>query len=56
MLNGGETFSMGRKPGSGFSRSRWEHYCELMMIYLLAIGRLGILFRAKRGRHGHVLL
>jgi hypothetical protein len=32
MLNGGETFSMG---DSGFLRSRWEHYCELMMIYLV---------------------
>jgi len=38
MLNGGETFSMGWKPEGGFLRSRWEHYCELMMIYLLALG------------------
>jgi hypothetical protein len=38
MLNGGETFSMGWKPGSGFLSSRWNHYSELMMIYLLAIG------------------
>jgi len=38
MLNGGETFSMGWKPDTGFLHSRWEHYCELMMIYLLAIG------------------
>jgi hypothetical protein len=38
MLNGGKTFSMGWKPGSGFLDARWEHYCELMMIYLLAIG------------------
>jgi hypothetical protein len=38
MLNGGETFSMGWNPGTGFLRSRWSHYCELMMIYLLAIG------------------
>ncbi len=38
MLNGGKTFSMGWKPDSGFLKSRWEHYCELMMIYLLAIG------------------
>ena len=38
MLNGGETFSMGWKPETGFLHSRWEHYCELMMIYLLAIG------------------
>ena len=38
MLNGGEAFSMGWHPESGFLSSRWEHYCELMMIYLLAIG------------------
>jgi hypothetical protein len=38
MLNGGKTFSMGWKPGSGFLPARWNHYCELMMIYLLAIG------------------
>jgi hypothetical protein len=38
MLNGGETFSMGWKPGSGFLSSRWNHYSELMMIYLLALG------------------
>jgi hypothetical protein len=38
MLNGGNTFSMGWKPESGFLESRWNHYCELMMIYLLAIG------------------
>ena len=37
MLNGGSTFSMGWQPESGFLESRWEHYCELMMIYLLAI-------------------
>jgi hypothetical protein len=38
MLNGGPTFSMGWHPESGFLNSRWEHYCELMMIYLLALG------------------
>ena len=38
MLNGGQTFSMGWKPETGFLKARWEHYCELMMIYLLAIG------------------
>lgn len=38
MLNGGNTFSMGWMPESGFLESRWNHYCELMMIYLLAIG------------------
>ncbi|MGC1492446.1 MAG: glucoamylase family protein [Candidatus Acidiferrum sp.] len=38
MLNGGSTLSMGWLPESGFLNARWEHYCELMMIYLLAIG------------------
>jgi len=38
MLNGGDTFSMGWQPESGFLENRWDHYCELMMIYLLAIG------------------
>lgn len=38
MLNGGQTFSMGWHPESGFLDARWEHFCELMMIYLLAIG------------------
>ncbi len=38
MLNGGTTFSMGWHPGTGFLAARWNHYCELMMIYLLAIG------------------
>lgn len=38
MLNGGKTFSMGWHPDKGFLHVRWEKYCELMMIYLLAIG------------------
>jgi hypothetical protein len=38
MLNRGSTLSMGWMPESGFLKARWEHYCELMMIYLLAIG------------------
>ncbi len=38
MLNGGDTFAMGWRPSSGFIHSRWNHYCELMMLYLLAIG------------------
>ncbi|HLZ42936.1 MAG TPA: glucoamylase family protein [Candidatus Sulfotelmatobacter sp.] len=38
MLNGGKTFSMGWHPESGFLDARWSHYCELMMIYLLALG------------------
>lgn len=38
MLNGGSAFSMGWKPETGFLAARWSHYCELMMIYLLALG------------------
>jgi hypothetical protein len=38
MLNGGKAFSMGWQPDSGFLANRWDHYCELMMIDLLAIG------------------
>jgi hypothetical protein len=38
MLNGGKTFSMGWQPETGFLAARWNQYCELMMIYLLAIG------------------
>jgi hypothetical protein len=36
--NGTTTLDMGWHPESGFIPSRWNHYCELMMIYLLAIG------------------
>jgi hypothetical protein len=38
MMNGGSTLTMGWHPETGFIDARWEHYCELMMIYLLAIG------------------
>lgn len=38
MLNGGETFAMGWTPEYKFIGSRWDTYCELMMMYLLAIG------------------
>lgn len=30
--------SHGWKPESGFLQSRWDHYCELMLLYLLAVG------------------
>ena len=30
--------SHGWKPESGFLQSRWDRYCELMILYLLAIG------------------
>lgn len=38
MMNGGDTLTHGWKPESGFLKSRWGHYCEHMMLYLLAIG------------------
>jgi len=38
MLNRGIAFSMGWHPETGFLEARWNRYCELMMIYLLAIG------------------
>ncbi len=38
MLNGDTTFSMGWKPQTGFLAARWNHYCELMTIPLLAMG------------------
>lgn len=38
MLNKGFAFSMGWTPENGFLRSRWDHYGEMMMIYLLGIG------------------
>ncbi len=38
MLNGGDEFSMGWHANTGFIEARWNHYCELMMIPLLALG------------------
>ncbi len=37
-LNGGTTYSMEWKPETGLSSSRWDHYCELMMMYLFGLG------------------
>ncbi len=37
MLNSGAALSMGWTPESGFLAARWDHYCELMMLYLLAM-------------------
>jgi len=38
MLNGGSAFSMGWTPESGFLTGRWDTYCEVMMLDLLAFG------------------
>lgn len=37
-LNEENTLTMSWKPETGFKKSRWNHYNELMMLYLLAIG------------------
>jgi hypothetical protein len=37
MLTSGQVFSMGWRRGD-FLQSSWNHYCELMMLYLLALG------------------
>ncbi|HKW18746.1 MAG TPA: glucoamylase family protein [Terriglobales bacterium] len=37
-LNGGKTFALDWTPEDGFSRLRWDSYCESMMLYLLAMG------------------
>ncbi|MEO8727505.1 MAG: glucoamylase family protein [Acidobacteriaceae bacterium] len=38
MMNSAPTLCHGWKPEGGFLPGYWEHYSELMMIYLLAIG------------------
>lgn len=37
MLNGGDMFAMAWRNGD-FEHGRWNHYCELMMMYLLGLG------------------
>lgn len=38
MLNGGTTFAQAWDPVNGFTPTRYDTYCELMMLYLLAMG------------------
>lgn len=38
MLNGGAAFAQAWYPATGFAAARYDTYCELMMLYLLAIG------------------
>jgi hypothetical protein len=33
-----DTLSLGWTPESGFQNGHWDHYCELMMMYLLGLG------------------
>ena len=49
MLNGGTTFAMGWTPEYKFIGARWDTYCELMMMYLLAIGAPANNIRRHRG-------
>ncbi len=37
-LNGGDTLAHGWRPESGFIAHRWDHYAELLGLYLLGIG------------------
>ncbi len=37
MLNGGKTLALSWTPEYKFTGARWDTYCELMMMYLLAI-------------------
>lgn len=42
MLNGHPTLlSMSYRPESGFSKNRWDHHCELGIMYLLGIASPG---------------
>jgi len=38
MLNKGKTFALAWSPEQGFSKYRWDHYSESMILYLLAMG------------------
>lgn len=38
MMNGGKTLALAWSPEQGFSKYRWDSYCESMIMYLLAIG------------------
>jgi hypothetical protein len=38
MLNGGKSFALSWSPSEGFSKLRWDHYDESMILYLLALG------------------
>jgi hypothetical protein len=38
LLDADQVLRHGWKPESGFLKARWDTYCELMMLYLLALG------------------
>ena len=45
MLNGGDTFAMAWGPEQGFQKGRWNHFCELMMMYLRSAVRAPVFAR-----------
>ena len=38
MLNKGKTFALAWSPETGFSKARWDHFDESLLLYALAIG------------------
>ncbi|MFA5159117.1 MAG: glucoamylase family protein [Candidatus Omnitrophota bacterium] len=38
MLNKGKTFALAWSPETGFSKARWDHFDESLLLYVLAIG------------------
>ncbi|HTL47002.1 MAG TPA: glucoamylase family protein [Verrucomicrobiae bacterium] len=38
MMHGGDTLALAWSPEDGFSKYRWDHYSESMLMYLMAIG------------------
>ncbi len=38
MLNGGKTFALAWSPEHGFSKRRWDHFDESLLLYILALG------------------
>lgn len=38
MLNKGKTLAMSWSPEAGFSKNRWDHFDESLLLYVLAIG------------------
>ena len=41
MTNQGKTFALAWSPESGFSRLRWDHFDESLLLYVLAVGAPG---------------
>ena len=41
MLNKGKAFALAWSPETGFSKARWDHFDESLLLYVLAIGSPG---------------